>query len=142
MTSHEPSKRKFLGQTEFFFFSCFDIMSKQQPQYNTPDADDSPPPAYQETPPFNPHYTNGSSSQQQQYSSAAYTSPPFNPHYVAHSPPHTPDPTTPSAPNLYPQIPSQPQYQTIQIPYTVVTSRRVTERRGFPLAAIFFLFGW
>ncbi|OBZ87272.1 hypothetical protein A0J61_04675 [Choanephora cucurbitarum] len=94
---------------------------------NTSDVDqEAPPPAYQETPPFNPNYQ-----------------PPFHPS---------------SSQPLYPQIPSAPQlvtpntqvrYQTIEMPSAepvqISTQRRhqlIAEHRKFPLAAIFFLFGW
>ncbi|KAI8062762.1 uncharacterized protein B0P05DRAFT_477061 [Gilbertella persicaria] len=119
-------------------------MSKQH--YNTSDVDqEAPPPAYQETPPFNPNYTSSSSQ-----------SPPFNPHYQT---PHTPE-THQAIQPLYPQMPMpqsmpmpqpmpvpQVRYQTIDIPYSESTvsvrhQRQLAERRKFPLAAIFFLFGW
>jgi hypothetical protein len=146
-------------------------MSNTKKQYNTPDVDDEnfPPPAYQETPPFNPNY--------QPSSSNTFESPPFNPSYAAvaaRSPPHTQDNHLPELAGtrpLYPQIPTttitttspppakqQPRsmphpqparYQTIEIPYpenTVVNhqirQRQLNERRKFPLAAFFFLFGW
>lgn len=135
---------------------------------NTPDVDDdsAPPPAYQETPPFNPNFT-------QQGSSTTYQSPPFNPNYNNnqhyHSPPHTPDINQQhqqQSQSLYPQIPISPpptqtqhvyqpqqqqaRYQTIELPYPSTTPnvtdrmrrRQIEERRKFPLAAIFFLFGW
>ncbi|CAO3633939.1 unnamed protein product [Mucor fragilis] len=134
---------------------------------NTPDADDdvsTPPPAYQETPPFNPHY-HQQQQQQQDGPSSTYQSPPFNPNYSQqhhhNSPPHTPDINQ----SLYPQVPSSPppsqqpyqplpahqaRYQTIELPYPSTTPnvtprmirRQIEERRKFPLAAIFFLFGW
>lgn len=133
-------------------------------KYNPSDADEAPP-AYQETadPPFNPNFA-----------------PSHSP-----SPPHTPDintqqrgqpsqslypqipsnPSTPSAPILFPQPqhyqqqpqhpqhpqqhPNQVRYQAIQIPYNVTNDllrerrrRQSVERRRFPLGAIFFLFGW
>ncbi|KAI8375191.1 hypothetical protein BD560DRAFT_392988 [Blakeslea trispora] len=81
-------------------------------QNHTSDVD-TPPPAYQESPPFNPNYP------------------------------------------IYPQIPTAPQlvtpntqvrYQTIEMPpHQIPSSERrqlVADHRKFPLAAIFFLFGW
>lgn len=160
-------------------------MSNNKNQRNTADVDESfPPPAYQESPPFNPNYAN-----QQSSSSNTFQTPPFNPSYAAvaaRSPPHTPDnkpqqeqqPHQQGTRSLYPEIPvsttsaspsppakyhpqqvtslpqpmPQPQpvrYQTIEIPYpenTIVNQRRrrglLNERRKFPLAAFFFLFGW
>ncbi|CEP10146.1 hypothetical protein [Parasitella parasitica] len=139
---------------------------------NIPDAEDdsTPPPAYQETPPFNPNY-----HQQQDGSSSNYQSPPFNPNYNHHhSVPHTPDihhhQQQHQGQPLYPQIPPSPpplvatqrfhqplppqqaRYQTIELPFPATTTppvvthrirrRQIEERRKFPLAAIFFLFGW
>lgn len=152
----------------FYLFSFFiETESMGKPQ-NTPDVDDysAPPPAYQETPPFNPNFP-------QQGSSTTFQSPPFNPNYNNnqhhHSPPHTPDINQQhqqQGQTLYPQIPISPpptqtqhvyqpqqhqaRYQTIELPYPSTTPnvtdrmrrRQIEERRKFPLAAIFFLFGW
>jgi hypothetical protein len=134
-------------------------MSKK---YNPSDADDNPPPAYQEVvdPPFNPNFP--SSSQQS-----------------TPQPPHTPDvnhhyqqqqlypqiPTMPSPPISFPQPQhyqqqqqqqqiqphqqhgnNQVRYQAIEIPQNNLLRERrrrhTMESRKFPLAAIFFLFGW
>lgn len=132
-------------------------LNKMSKKYNPSDADDAPPPAYQEVvdPPFNPNFSPSSSSQPS-----------------APQPPHTPDINhNQQSQSLYPQIPSspvtfpqpqhyQPQqqqivrqqqggYQAIEIPYNANSDllrerrrRHALERRKFPLAAIFFLFGW
>ncbi|KAG2195009.1 hypothetical protein INT47_005609 [Mucor saturninus] len=126
---------------------------------NASDADDVPPPAYQEvaTPPFNPNFVSHAHS------------PPHTPelHYQHHPPegsqtlypqiptstpvfpqPHhyTSPPQQPIAPHMYSPSPQpqryQPRYQTIDIPYTANVNTRRTHDRKFPLAAIFFLFGW
>lgn len=145
-------------------------MSKHN-NYNPPDADDAPPPAYQEvaTPPFNPNYVSHSHSpphtpdisyQQQaaEGSQTLYPQIPVTPVEFP-QPHHYTPPTTSQQPQYHmPQAPSQQQqygslpqaqryqpiYQTIDIPYTATTSQRrdTDNRRKFPLAAIFFLFGW
>ncbi|KAI9484162.1 MAG: hypothetical protein EXX96DRAFT_561132 [Benjaminiella poitrasii] len=139
-------------------------MSNKYHKVNTPDADEAPPPAYQEIPSVNPNYDNQSQTLL------------FSPnHYHQHN-------AEASHQSIYPQIPSplpqqqqlqypqpqtqtqlQPQsqtqqqqqqhyvrYQTIEIPYTETVRineqmrqrRLMNESRRFPLAAIFFLFGW
>lgn len=142
-------------------------MSKQN-RYNPPDVDDTPPPAYQEvaTPPFNPNYVTNSHSpphtpdinyQAPEGSQSLYPQIPIAPivfpqpqHYTSEQPPSQPQLQQQHYISQQPQPQSQPQryqprYQTIEIPYTATTNRRNrrdNDRRRFPLAAVFFLFGW
>lgn len=142
-------------------------MSKQ---YSTPDVDDAPPPAYQElAPPFNPNYQAPSSPSFNPHYNPPHT-PEDRPEGSIRLYPQIPVPSPPSpSPMLFPQpqhyhpqqqhqqyqpqqqpprqqyFPQQARYQTIEIPYSVSTNARIrrnNERRKFPLAAIFFLFGW
>ena len=137
-------------------------MSKK---HNPSDADEIPPPAYQESadPPFNPNFREPRQSpphtpaiQQGEASQSLY--------------PQLPSPTVFPQPQHYQQQqqsqyhlhqqpqyhtqqsqqqPNQVRYQAIEIPYNITTEilrdrrrRHAIERRKFPLAAIFFLFGW
>ncbi|KAI7903609.1 uncharacterized protein BX663DRAFT_507077 [Cokeromyces recurvatus] len=102
--------------------------NKPQNKLNTADIDEGePPPSYQEITPTNHHYQS-SSSNYYQYNNQTSQS-------------------------IYPQVPSplpqqQIRYQTIEIPYTIRVNEQIRQRhriyesRRFPLAAIFFLFGW
>ncbi|ORE05967.1 hypothetical protein BCV72DRAFT_131796 [Rhizopus microsporus var. microsporus] len=102
-------------------------MDKKQ-HSNVGDVDDLPPPSYEEV-----------------------INPPFNPNYSASSSTAQPQPQPSISRPIYPQLPSPPpavqhhvRYQTIEIPMPVQTQRRrmLMERRQFPIAAVFFLFGW
>ncbi|KAI8642779.1 hypothetical protein BD408DRAFT_415923 [Parasitella parasitica] len=138
---------------------------------NTPDVDDdsAPPPAYQEIPPFNPNYQqqqNGSSST---YQPSPFNLHYDHHHSPAHTPDihhqqqHQGQPLYPQIPPSSPPLaatqqfyqplpPRQARYQTIELPFPATTTpptvthrarrRQINERRKFPLAAIFFLFGW
>ncbi|KAI8879100.1 hypothetical protein K501DRAFT_336302 [Backusella circina FSU 941] len=151
--------------------------------WNIPDADDSPPPAYEASaPPFNPSFMEHPPS----------SSSNSHPHYIEPTPihqhttvntntmaspilnnssnsihnnnsnnnPHTYNPLYPQIPTtqhhrpLYhpiqmpmPQAPPPRQYQptsyhTMPIPVAYTTHIQDRQRRGFPLAALFFLFGF
>jgi hypothetical protein len=170
--------QKFLFLFIFVLYIFFDVcpflqialfytsMSKSNNiNWNIPDADDSPPPAYEASaPPFNPNFIEHppSSSSHPHYieptpihqNTTVNTTPPLSP---PNTNPHTYNPLYPQIPAtqhnrpLYvqmpmPQSPPLRQYQptsyhTMPTPvaYTVHTQSR--QRRGFPLAALFFLFG-
>jgi hypothetical protein len=121
------------------------------PHYNPQRQHLSPP----HTPDINPIYSaEGSGSGQTLYpqipsSPPLPTSPGIYPHqhYQNRLYPHPPQPPTPPQPPRPPQSPSrhyhEVSYRTIEIPYTLTTDRRRrVEHRRFPMAAIFFLFGW
>ncbi|KAI9283199.1 hypothetical protein BY458DRAFT_495742 [Sporodiniella umbellata] len=88
----------------------------KKPPKHISDVDEQPPPPYQET--ENPQPSSSSFYPQAGYQNTGYPQP---------------------QPPPQPQQPQQPRYQTVQLPLPVQARQN---NRQFPLAAIFFLFGW
>lgn len=132
MSMKTKKERKKEKSTAFFIFYYFSIImnnNKKQPsRNNVSDVDELPPPPYEEisSPPFNPNYLPQSS----------HPSPPSSSQRIY--------PQVPVQPSSQPVYPQQVRYQTIELPMPVQATqrRRMMERRQFPIAAIFFLFGW